>query len=58
MPTLTEFDAEEFLENWEAENEQVIIQESTADDIDNDWPLSTEEIETLIKNFWAARSDS
>ena len=58
VPTLPEFDAEEFLENWEAENEQIIIQESTADDIDNDWPLAEEEIESHIKNFWAARADS
>ena len=45
IPTLPEFDTEEFLENWEAENENIIIQESTADDIDNDWPLSEGEVD-------------
>merc|ERR1712071_575019 len=35
IPTLPQFDAEEFLEGWDAENPEIIIQDQVIDDIDN-----------------------
>jgi len=55
---MPEFDAEEFLEGWDAENPEIVIQEEVVDDIDNDWILTEEESETQIKDFWSARADA
>ena len=57
-PTLPVFNQEEFLEAWTQENPEIVIQDSTKDDIDNDWILSEEEQEDQIKAFWAARAES
>jgi len=39
------FNETEFLESWDAENPDIIIQDSTEDDVDNDWVLTEEEVE-------------
>lgn len=58
IPTLPEFDEPDFLEQWDAENPEIIIQEQVVDDIDNDWILTEEEVEAQVKDFWAARADA
>ena len=55
---MPEFDTEEFFEGWDVENQDIIIGDQAPDDVDNDWILNEEEIETEIKNFWSARVDS
>ena len=55
-PNMPTFEVKEFLENWDVENPDVIIQEDTTDDIDNDWVLNEEENEEQVKNFWSSRT--
>lgn len=54
-PKLPEFNSEDFLEKFDEEFPEVVINENTTDDIDNDWVLTEEEIEAEISKFWAAR---
>ena len=42
------FNEQEHLENWVAENPEIIIPDEVVDDIDNDWELNEEEEETMI----------
>ena len=51
-PVLPEFNEEEFLEKWDEETPEIVIQESIADEIDNDWDLTQEEIEEHIRRYW------
>ena len=53
IPQLPEFNAEEHLKQWDEENPEIIIQDKTEDDIDNDWVLTEEEIDEKIKAFLA-----
>ena len=54
-PKLPEFNEKEFLEKFDEEFPEIVVNENTTDDIDNDWILSEEEIEAEISKFWAAR---
>jgi PleD family two-component response regulator len=49
------FDEKEALTKWDEENPDIIIQDSTKDDIDNDWILAEEEIEAKIKAYWSPK---
>ena len=54
-PVLPIFDEKEALTKWDEENPDIIIQDSTKDDIDNDWNLTEEEIEAKIKAYWSPK---
>jgi hypothetical protein len=54
-PALPIFDEKEALIKWDEENPDIIIQDSTKDDIDNDWILTEEEIEAKIKAYWSPK---
>ena len=56
-PTLPVFNEAEFLESWDAENPDIIIQDSTEDDIDNDWVLTEEEVEEQRAAYWSKFSE-
>lgn len=51
-PTLPEFDETDYLKNWDEQNPEIMIQENTDDDLDNDWVLSPEEWERLIQLYF------
>ena len=52
IPEMPVFNEEEFLASWDAENPEIIISEETADQIDNDWILTQEEIDEKVKQYW------
>ena len=54
-PKMPEFNEKEFLEKFDEEFPEIVVNENTTDDIDNDWILTEEEIEAEISKFWAAR---
>jgi hypothetical protein len=42
------------LRQWDEENPEIIIQDKTEDDVDNDWVLTEEETEERIKAYLSA----
>lgn len=49
VPEMPVFNEEVFLEEWDAENPEIIVAEDTEDPVDNDWVLTEEEAAEQVK---------
>ena len=58
MPEEPKFNEEQFLEDWDTENPEIIVAEETEDHIDNDWILTEEEQDELIRKYLNPEGDS
>lgn len=56
-PALPEFNAEEVLERFDEEFQEIEIPEEVEDEIDNDWVLAEEEWEALLNQYTAAKGE-
>lgn len=55
-PVLPVFNKEEFLAEWDKNNEEIVVEDSTENDIDNDWELTEEEYDEKVKAFWGGKN--
>ena len=45
------FDTDGFLQQWDEENPEIVIQDQLVDDIDNDWELTEDDLQERIKAY-------
>jgi len=43
------------LKKWDEDVPEVVIASEGSEDQDNDWILNEEEVDNLIKKYWAAK---
>ena len=55
-PVLPVFNEEEFLAEWDKNNEQITVEDSTENDCDNDWVLTSEEFDEQVKAYWSGKN--
>ena len=55
VPQKPVFDPTEHFEKFDEDNPPIVIPAEIPIEVDNDWPMTPEEEEELIVNFWAAK---